>query len=228
MNNDDMKLLTESNNEKLKKYVVMKEYELYKRTRNSSGHDLSDYEYQYESGEDTKYIMFDDLKDAKNYYNDINVKYDMQGEDLYNQYKEIIQIDNYQKLNKENQTLEDVLSDGEYKQLHSVSAKEKEEEVDNLSQEIFEWYDSDMGNHFDDIQGNEEENMDTIHNALAGYNKDILGIFKNDLIEGEDPDANRIYKLLNQFMQRSYFDDLSENNEEESKISPEDEEEDER
>lgn len=131
-----MKLLEkESAKENLKEYVVLKEFELYTNTSRKSKNNLKNYEYQYEFGEEAKYIMFDNLDDAKEFYNNIDVKYSKQNFDLYNEYKEILQIDNYQKLNKENKTLEDALSDGEYEQLDSESAKEKAEEREASSDE---------------------------------------------------------------------------------------------
>lgn len=136
MNEKNMKLLEkESEKENLKGYVVLKECQLYTNTSRRSKNNLKNYEYQYEFGEETKYIMFDNLDDAKEFYNNIDVKYSKQDFDLYNEEKEILQIDNYQKLNKENKTLEDVLSDGEYEQLDSESAKEKAEEREAIQTE---------------------------------------------------------------------------------------------
>lgn len=55
----------------------------------------------------------------------------------------------------------------------------------DLANEVFDWYDSDMGNHFDEIKDNEKEFYNQIISVLENRDQDTIDIFIKDMSEDE-------------------------------------------
>ena len=52
---------------------------------------------------------------------------------------------------------DETIADSKAKGLYSESAELSYGDLEDLAKDIFDWYDVDMGTHFDEVQGNEEE-----------------------------------------------------------------------
>lgn len=116
----EMKLLNK--NENLKRFAVIFGTDLYKK--NGQNYDL-----QYEFAEETEYETFDNLEEAKELYNNINLNINKSANCLYAQYKKLIEIKDYIKYNENNNDdfskIEQVLSESNYEEILGKSEFEE-------------------------------------------------------------------------------------------------------
>lgn len=57
--------------------------------------------------------------------------------------------------------------------------------IKDLANEVFDWYDSDMGNHFDEIKDNESEVYNHILSSLENRDQEIIDVYIKDMSEDE-------------------------------------------
>lgn len=57
--------------------------------------------------------------------------------------------------------------------------------IKDLANEVFNWYDSDMGNHFDEIKDNEKEVYNHILSSLENKDKETIDVYIKDMSEDD-------------------------------------------
>lgn len=57
--------------------------------------------------------------------------------------------------------------------------------IKDLANEVFDWYDSDMGNHFDEIKDNEKEVYNHILSSLENKDKETIDVYIKDMSEDD-------------------------------------------
>ena len=106
-----------------------------------------------------------------------------------------IDLDNLQNLDERFLGPSDeVIADSKAKGLYSESAELSYGDLEDLAKDIFDWYDADMGTHFDEVQGNEEVVYGDIMTILETKDQEQIQHFIDDITEADinDDTAKKI------------------------------------
>lgn len=83
---------------------------------------------------------------------------------------------------------DETIADSKAKGLYSESAELSYGDLEDLAKDIFDWYDVDMGTHFDEVQGNEEEIYGDIMTVLETKDQEQIQHFIDDITEADIDD----------------------------------------
>ena len=108
-----------------------------------------------------------------------------------------IDLDNLQNLDERFLGPSDeVIADSKAKGLYSESAELSYGDLEDLAKDIFDWYDADIGTHFDDVQGNEEVVYGDIMTILETKDQEQIQHFIDDITEADiDDDTAKKIKI---------------------------------
>lgn len=108
-----------------------------------------------------------------------------------------IDLDNLQNLDERFLGPSDeTIADSKAKGLYSESAELSYGDLEDLAKDIFDWYDADMGTHFDDVQGNEEVVYGDIMTILETKDQEQIQHFIDDITEADiDDDTAKKVKI---------------------------------
>ena len=79
--------------------------------------------------------------------------------------------------------------------------------IKDLANEVFDWYDSDMGNHFDEIKDNEKEVYNHILSSLENKDKETIDVYIKDMSEDESMKVvvNQLKQLIDSELNEELF-----------------------
>lgn len=108
-----------------------------------------------------------------------------------------IDLDNLQNLDERFLGPSDeTIADSKAKGLYSESAELSYGDLEDLAKDIFDWYDADMGTHFDDVKGNEEIVYGDIMTILETKDQEQIQHFIDDITEADiDDDTAKKIKI---------------------------------
>lgn len=91
--------------------------------------------------------------------------------------------------------------------------------IKDLANEVFDWYDNDMGNHFDEIKDNEKEVYNHILSSLENGDKETIDVYIKDMSEDESMKVvvNQLKQLKDNKLNEELFsasDDVKEDSRE--------------
>lgn len=84
---------------------------------------------------------------------------------------------------------DETIADSKAKGLYSESAELSYGDLEDLAKDIYDWYDVDMGTHFDEIQNNEETVYGDIMTVLETKDQEQIQHFIDDITEADIDDA---------------------------------------
>ena len=102
--------------------------------------------------------------------------------------------------------------------------------IKDLANEVFDWYDSDMGNHFDEIKDNEKEVYNHILSSLENKDKETIDVYIKDMSEDDTMTVvvNQLKQLKDGKLNEELFsasDEVKEDSKEKGLYTESDEEE---